>query len=927
LEQKLPTPEVMAKILYGSSSNSARDADVIALQLTNLVVTEENIVNLQSLLRRSIEDPDSFVYNEDDGGLVLQNIPAQLTHNTEESQVYTSLSVAVHKRNLQDYDGDGSLDHHDIFPLPVYLTCKSPCKKACGKAILAQDVVITRAGTVMDLVLLGANLDTDEKARHDQLCDVQRLLKARQGQRPFCAFIWGDLGNRLVAFEELREHATQANGNWMLENSGVELLVDMLKDQSGRRKLLGKDSLVYRGNDLSGLPFRTPECNRLMCSLFKTHVDAVETQNLAVPLPSYKCSPLDRMATELLGFEATCPHVVHLDAMLNKTESDPFLKAARGSRAAYFGWQTKGKGGTAQEAALQRTIKAELVGDGSNTKHLYLQLGWLDGVGVYKTESTKASIKWWETEERVLAFDHLPIRSVVEVECGQGPPLRVWLCAVKLDNRQPTRETLEKLLYGSKDASAEDADVIALSFTDLLVTRSNVDSLRQMLRKVMRRSDDYVYNEDDDGLVLRNIPAQLVRTAARDTGHRFVSLSVAVHKRNVGDYDGDGNLDLHDSFPVPVYLTCKSPRKNEVTACGKAILAQDVIITRPGTRTVLDLVLLSANLDTDDGAKLGQLKELKRLLRARQGDRPFCALIWGDLNNRLVAFEELREHATKKNGKWVLEESGVDLLVKMIDEPVGRLNLLRKDSLLYLGKDLAGLQFSTPACNVLLQELFTLHVDAVQIKGLPVPLPSYKRSPPDLLVTSSLGYSVRFRDVVCPGDGETFQPELNGLVVRSRIEDCKWAYFGWVEHGHSVQRKIVLSSEEDEVGGISRGIRGELSIDADESNMQSKLSRNSGHQNCNPPVSSNHCLLLGWPDGVGIFRGGTASARMVAWETEQQVQAFDHLPIRATISLDVPVVRPWSQTPLSPATLPVKLECPEVPCMSTRRFSEDNVRF
>jgi hypothetical protein len=920
LEQKFPAPEVMAKILYGNPSNSAEDADVIALHLTDLVVTEENTVHLKGLLRKLIRDPDNYIFNEDDRGLVLQNIPAQLTHVTADSQCFVALSVAVHKRNLQDYDGDGNLDHHDCFPLPVYLTCKSPRKNeesAC-KAILAQDVVITRGGTVIDVVLLGADLDTDDVAREVQLCNAQRLLRARQGQRPFCGLIWGDLGNRLVAFEELREHATQKNGVWALKDSGVDLLVEMLQDQAGRRELLGKDSLVFAGKDLSGLPFRTPQCNVLMRTLFETHLDAVETQNLPVPLPSYKRSPIDRTATELLGFEASCPEVVCLDSMLTRTSSDPVLEAVSGTRAAYFGWHSKGKGGAAQEATLQRTIKAELAGDGSKTKHMYLQLGWLDGVGVYKNDSTKASIKWWETDERVLAFDHLPIRSIVEVECGQGPPLRVWLCAVKLDYRQPTREALETLLYGSNDASAEDADVIALAFTDLLVTKSNVHSLRQMLRKVMRRPDDYVYNEDDDGLVLRHIPAQLVRAA--DNGQRYVSLSVAVHKRNVDDYDGDGTLDLHDSFPVPVYLTCKSPRKNEVTACGKAILAQDVIITRGGT--VIDLVLLSANLDTDDKAKLGQLNELKRLLRARHGNRPFCAVIWGDLNNRLVAFEELQEHATQKKGKWVLKESGVDLLVKMIDEPAGRLSLLHKDSLLYSGKDLAGQQFSTPECNVLLQELFTMHVHAVQTKSLPVPLPSYKRSPLDLLVSASLGCSVRFSDVVCRGDGDRFEMGLSGMGVR-KVEDCRRAYFGWVEHGDDVQRSIAPTCEDNQVGWINHDE--ELSTDADETSMQSKQPGNGCHQDTGP-LSSNLCLQLGWPDGVGIYRGGTAGARMVAWETEERVQAFDHLPIRATISVDVPDTQPRSKVLQYPA-ISTWLELPTNTDMSRSCRDEKIIQF
>ena len=150
----------------------------------------------------------------------------------------------------------------------------------------------------------------------------------------------------------------------------------------------------------------------------------------------------------------------------------------------------------------------------------------------------------------------------MSVECVDGPPLKVWLCAVKLDYRQPTPAAMEALLYGSAEASAEDADVLALSFTDLLVTEGNAGMLRRLLKRALRKPEDYIFNEDDDGLVVRFIPVQLVR--ATDDGHRYVSLSVAVHRRNVQDYDGDGSLDHHDCFRIPVYLTCKSPRKNEV---------------------------------------------------------------------------------------------------------------------------------------------------------------------------------------------------------------------------------------------------------------------------------------------------------------------------------------------------------------------------
>ena len=67
---------------------------------------------------------------------------------------------------------------------------------------------------------------------------------------------------------------------------------------------------------------------------------------------------------------------------------------AYGIRAAYFGWEdSTGK-------PLQRILKPESGPPGTPEK-LYLQLGWLDGVGVYRGGTADASLKRWETENRV----------------------------------------------------------------------------------------------------------------------------------------------------------------------------------------------------------------------------------------------------------------------------------------------------------------------------------------------------------------------------------------------------------------------------------------------------------------------------------------------------------------------------------------------
>jgi hypothetical protein len=684
-------------------------------------------------------------------------------------------------------------------------------------------------------VLLGANLDSDDTARKDQVEALGRLLQARKRERPFAALMWGDLNNSLVAFEELKGHVQEKDGKWQLTDSGVELLAGMIDDPERRRELLRKDALHYAGADASGRKFQPSECSSLLRRLFSLHVDAVLERGMAVPLPSYKRSPPDYLASRLLGCSARSLEVILTDQVAAPAGAleGPSAVLDR-TAAAYFGWQGAKKGHT-----VQRAIKADSCDD-ETYDNLYLQLGWLDGVGIYKGSTVAATeLLAWETDAGVQAFDHLPVRALVSVDVGgEGKPLRIWLCSLKLERRHPTPAALEALLYGSASASAEDADVIALNFTDLEVSQENAEEMRHLLHKALRRRDEYLTNEDDGGLVLRHIPAQLV--AVTNEGQRYMTLSVAVHKRNVQDTDDDGDRDNHDCFPVPVYLTCKSPRKNEVTACGKALIGQDVIICRDGKQ--MDLVLLGANMDTDDQAKQAQLTELERLLRSRKRERPFCALLWGDLNNRLVAFEELKGHVQMNGKKYELTDSGVELLAGMIDDPERRRELLRKDVLLYKGRDLSGREFDPPGCNLLLRRLFTLHVDAVEERGLAVPLPSYKRSPLDELVSTSLGYPVRFEDIVCAGSIDALRPQ------DSTTHDARSAYFGWEQKGSMVQRTLNAEFGDD---GAPEALY----------------------------------LHLGWPAGIGVYKGGSIMAELQAWETDVRVQAFDHLPTRAVVQI------------------------------------------
>uniref|UniRef100_A0A7S4WHN2 EF-hand domain-containing protein n=1 Tax=Alexandrium monilatum TaxID=311494 RepID=A0A7S4WHN2_9DINO len=831
LDDKFPTPEGIEQLLYGSSSASAEGADVIALYLTDLVITKDTAGKLRHMLRNALgeERAAHYVFNEDDEALAVRHIPAQLVKATEDSARYVSMPVAVHRRNAADPVHGGGARNFDCFPVPCYLTCTSARKnelEPAFKSVLVQEVQLRRGCKTVDLLLLGANLDTGDEAKLGQLEALERLLRrSRQRARgKFSSLIWGDFNNRLVGFEGMRglvkEHGDRA---YEITDTGAEFLVECFRDPARRRELLQKDSLVYSGRDLAGNAFAPAACSRKLRQLFHMTVDL--PLEVELPLPSYQRQPLDNVISHDLGCRVRLLDVVCLDRIRCLTSPQLLSEPLE----AYFNWEQDGK-------MVQRTLKED-----PGRPALYMQLGWLDSVGIWRAGTAPAKLERWETEQEVRAYDHLPTRSIVTLEVFEGVRLKIWLGFIKLDDKFPARDALEQLLYGSEEASAEDADVVALFLTDLLISEDTAKGLRHMLRSTMKsRGANYLFNEDDEALLVRHIPAQLVK--ATEDAARYVSMSVAVHRRNVADFDHAGSADHFDCFPLPGFLTCKSARKNELAPSFKAIMAQEVILRRGG-RTV-DLLLLGANLDTNDKARLGQLESLERVLdrhkRGRQGR--FSALMWGDFNNRLVAFEEMKDHVVRKGNKYRITDSGAQFLVDCFRDPARRRELLQKDSLVYEGRDLAGRQCALPPVCAKLRSLFAMAVEA----DVPVPWPSYKVQPLESVMSRQLGCRLELRDVV----------HTRGLKIpRARTpswegKDLCDAYFNWRRDKKMPQRSLRADAAPE--GG--------------------------------PP---RLYMPLGWPDGVGYCRLDTTDARVVAWETEPRVQAFDHLPLRAVLSVRV----------------------------------------
>lgn len=828
LDGKFPSREALHRLLYGSTSGSAEDADVIALFFTDLLIDAEIVESLRNMLSSAMgeERAAEYVFNESDQGLAMRHIPAKLVRATEEGARYVSMSVAVHRRNTRSCARESDPDDLACFPEACFLTCTSAQKnefKPSFKSILAQQVVLECGGKVCDLLLLGCSLGRNENAKLGQLEALERMMKMASRSKPrFCALMWGNFSNHLVAFEELAPHIEERKA-LTITDAGVQLLKDWLMDPARRIQLLQKDSLLYNGRDVKGSLFIPPASNALLRRMFRMAAD--EAQKLPVPLPSWKQQSLDHLLSQCLGCRVQLRDIVCLD-----TISSCLASFARTNMVdSYFGW---GNG------KQQRKIRAEASSVEGEPPRLYMQLGWLDGVGVWKKSTAPAELQMWETDWDICAFDHLPLRSIVHVDVD-GESLKVWLGFVKLDDRFPTQDALQHLLYGSDSASAEDADVIALFLTDLVIDARNTESLRHMLRRALGedRGAQYIFNEEDRALLVRHIPAQLVK--ATEGGARYVSMSVCVHRRNVQDFDSDGDIDNFDCFPEPVYLTCKSARKNELAPSFKSILAQQVLLHCKGK--VVDLLLLGANLDTDDEAKLGQLQALERLLRrSSKNSSKFCALIWGDFNNRLVAFDEMRPFVKgKKPGKYEITDAGAEFLVDMFKTPARRKELLQKDALVYTGIDMDGQKFSPPACCVKMRQMFALTVDA----DIQVPLPSYKVRPLEDVISKAFGCRLRLEDVV-------HIEKLRMLPLSYHLPfDTDSIYFG--SDTHRELHEVACSDDPSKDAGRS----------------------------------SNLHLHLGWPDSVGCYKGSTAAAEIIAWETESTVLGCDHLPLRAVLSI------------------------------------------
>jgi hypothetical protein len=851
LDKELPERTALRQLLYGDPNNSAKNADVIVLFLMNLHINKKGTEELRSRFATVVDDPEEYIFNEEDEGLAFPQVPALKVTRSDGMPRYTALYCCVHKRNAGDWERDGNINYQDVFPLPIRLACRATAEEtadpgdAVDRYIVMQDVVLAKQESFMHLKLMGADLDTQPKARMLQIQELEREFHAWQRDcQKFAGIIFGNFGSRVVVAEEFaglveeearspspkeKKNKTAPPPMFLLSPEGTDRLCQAIADPAQRRTLFARESVCFSGKDAFGRLHKgvDPGYKRFR-DMFHLHTDlALKDPDFPVPLPTYKRKPMEAILSERLGFKVYTEELITRQQLDKGCAKLRALDPRQNCEELYF---------TTGNRRLRTTL-------GNALLH---QCGWLDSVGVLRKGSVPAKLVRFDADSALLAFDHVPVKATVHLfpgAPGTAPGLRVWVGAIKLDKRYPEFSALQHFLYGDPNNTAEDADVIALYFTDLHLDEHNVGEIRHLLRKNVRNPDDYVYNEEDPGLQIKNIPAILVKIAEGDP--RYVALFACVHKRNVGDLDGNNQADFEDTFPLPASLMCRSHLKNEFSPNFKAHLVQDCLLFYEGK--YFHLVLFGLNFDTSNDAQLGQVVAMERCMEALARDKAlFTAIAFGDFNNRLVCTSDLKSSVKlRKNeasGKPVLmlAPGGVEELVRQIMDPVLRRELfLRDDSWSWTGVDAVGTEIrEPPLCFRKLSELFELHRDLVEADpNYELSLPTYKRTPIGDMLSRIIGFKLK----------------IGSLLAMDKMLEAFKAV--------DISETPLSAMPPDQA---RRMFFGDAPIYLDTTSQQY-------------PV-----LDMGWPDGIGVFKTGPLPVRIENWGTADEVLCGEHVPIRAS---------------------------------------------
>lgn len=881
--------DALRDLMY-SEDCSAANADVVVLFLSGVLVNKHTRSSLRGLLRQVMENADSYVFNEDDPELKIAGVPAQLEKIVNGETFYSCLYVGVHKI---DTSGPQDMNFADTFPVQPMRVRGYEENNEYG--MVAQEVLLCTGDETLHLFVTGANLSHRQSEMLAQAKTLERFLHRyhRDGCR-FSAVLIGDLNTRLVASEAFmhpdnivmegpvsgskkkggkKEKPSTADSEetsgepligW-LTDEGVADLCEKLNDPTSRKQLfLGANSINFSGKDTFGREFYSvlPGCKKLW-AMFKFPAEFFGDFKFEVPFPSFRLTPAEVSLGRQLGFRVRLPNCLTRAqltrgcAKLREGLEDPHTTID--PKLLYMNEHSHLK---------PRRLKNKL-GDA-----LYVQCGWLDGVGVYKGK-VLSELETWDTHPGIMAFDHVPITGMVRISPDGGQSIRVWVGAMKLDNRFPTIKALRHYLYrGRAGSTASGVDVISLYLTDLPINQENVGELRHLLRRTIELAaadgdtedhpDDFMFNEDDPGHQIKYIPAQLVKTGGQRKPPRYVALYVAVRRALVADLIGNGQLDLYDCFPTPAQLVCRSESKNEFEPNFKSHVLQEVLLRakkvkkegdggparpkglrrqntmHPEKGEVVTLVLVGLNFDTADAARSSQVDRLERLINAyEREDRLFSMVIFGDFNNRLVCWEGLQTGSEVEESKTVpflKPESVEELCAKMRSNDGRRELFTQKDSWFFEGKDATGREIEPPEACRKLQDLFSLHTDVADLDNLP--LPTYKRTPIGELFSHEAGFDIEVMDLLVKEDLQANIQHLHD----TQHDDLQAAYFAWDQQ----QRRVLIPPDE--------------------------------------PAT----LECGWPDSFGIYRHGRGvKTELVRYGTHRAICTGDHVPSKAIIRFRV----------------------------------------
>ena len=127
LDDKVPTKRALQKLLYNSAQGSAKDCDVVALLLTDLMLDDNKATTkrFRNLLKNALDTPEEYVINEDDPACSMKNIPAQLVTSKGGNPRYCSMHVAVHKRRMPENKTSCVTCTARVFPVPITIAAKS----------------------------------------------------------------------------------------------------------------------------------------------------------------------------------------------------------------------------------------------------------------------------------------------------------------------------------------------------------------------------------------------------------------------------------------------------------------------------------------------------------------------------------------------------------------------------------------------------------------------------------------------------------------------------------------------------------------------------------------------------------------------------------------------------------------------------------